>query len=46
MDYEKKRPSCRDQFNRTPEPQPEPDEWTDRFIARLRAVLDRVAGKG
>jgi hypothetical protein len=41
MDHEKKRPSCRDQFNRTPEP----DEWTDRFIARLRVLLDQVTGK-
>ena len=45
MDFEKKRPSCRDQFDRAPEPQAEPDEWSVRFIVRLRALLDRMTGK-
>jgi hypothetical protein len=45
MNSEKKRPSCRDQFDRVPKSKPEPDEWPETFIARLRALLDRMTGK-
>jgi hypothetical protein len=38
-------PSCRDQFDRRSDSQPEPDDWIERFIARLRALLERMAGK-
>ncbi len=44
MDSEKDRPSCRDQFNRS-NPQPKGDDWVETFIARLRALLDRMNGK-
>jgi hypothetical protein len=45
MDSEKRRPSCRDQFDRHPDSKPGRDDWIERFIANLRALLDRMAGK-
>jgi hypothetical protein len=45
MDSDKRHPSCLDQFERRPDPKPERDDWIERFIARLRARLDRMAGK-
>jgi hypothetical protein len=39
---EARQPSCRDQFDR---PQPKQDGWVDRFMARLRALLDRMPSK-
>jgi hypothetical protein len=45
MHSEKRRPSCRDQFDRPPEPQPERDDWIESFIARLRSLVHRMGGK-
>jgi hypothetical protein len=43
MDSEKRRPSCRDQFENNE--QPETDRWIEGFVMRLRKLLDRIAGK-
>jgi hypothetical protein len=45
MDSEKRRPSCRDQFDRQSDFAPERDGWIERLVARLRALLEGVAGK-
>jgi hypothetical protein len=45
MDSEKTGPSCLDQFNRRPDPQPERGAWIESFIARLRALLPGIVGK-
>jgi hypothetical protein len=45
MDSEKRRPSCLDQFDRHPDSKPGRDAWIERFVARVRALLNRMAGK-
>jgi len=45
MDSVKRPPSCLDQFNPRPDPQPQRDDWIKSFIKRLRDLLDRIVGK-